>query len=146
MENTPEKKTGKRPPANKDSTSSRSSRARASKPRAGTSKSDSSAKGSGGAAKPTKSTSKSTAGAKSGSSPLTQIQISVADDYISRFEDVVGRVKKLGFKMEQELPDIGIMVGQMPTERVGELGQVEGVGYFERPRSYQLPPPENDVQ
>jgi hypothetical protein len=65
---------------------------------------------------------------------------------MSRFEDVVGRVKKLGFEMEQELPDIGIMVGQMPTERIGELGQVEGVGYFERPRSYQLPPPESDLQ
>lgn len=88
--------------------------------------------------------SKSTSSAGSGT--FTAVQISVADDYIARFDDVVGRVKKLGFKMEQELPDIGVMVGQMPAERVGELGAVEGVGYFERPRSFQMPPPESDVQ
>jgi hypothetical protein len=86
----------------------------------------------------------STAGASS--SALTAVQISVADDYLTRFADVVGRVQKLGFEMEQELPDIGVMVGQMPAERVGELESVEGVGYFERPRSFQVPPPESDIQ
>jgi hypothetical protein len=83
---------------------------------------------------------------KSASSDLTAIQISVADDYLAHFDDVLGRVKKLGFKLEQELPDIGVMVGQMPAERVGELGGVEGVGYFERPRSFQMPPPDSEVQ
>jgi hypothetical protein len=74
------------------------------------------------------------------------VNISVADDYIDRFSEVVKACKKTGLKVEQQMEQIGVVSGAIDSAKVAALSKVKGVAHVERPRQIQLPPPESDVQ
>ena len=74
------------------------------------------------------------------------VNVSIADDHLDRFPDVVQRMKEAGLRVSQQMEAVGVVSGSIDPTKLSDLKQVEGVAAVERSRSFQLPPPESDVQ
>lgn len=75
-----------------------------------------------------------------------QVSISVADEFLDRFAEVVKRIEQAGLKVDQQLDTIGVITGSIDSDNIDQLDQVEGVAAVERSRSFQLPPPDSPTQ
>jgi len=74
------------------------------------------------------------------------VNISVADDYLDRFPDVVRRMKKAGLKVQQQMDTVGVVSGLIDPSKLSDLEAVEGVSAVERSKQFQLPPPDSKIQ
>ena len=74
------------------------------------------------------------------------VNVSIADDHVDRFPDVVQGMKEAGLRVSQQMEAVGVVSGSIDPAKLSDLKQVEGVAAVERSRSFQLPPPESDVQ
>lgn len=72
--------------------------------------------------------------------------VSVDDDHLDRFSEVVKGVEDVGMEVEQRMEDLGVLAGSIDPEKVEPLRRVEGVSHVEESRSFQIPPPDSDVQ
>ncbi len=77
---------------------------------------------------------------------MSKVNVSVADDHLSRFADVVARCRKAGLKVEHEMKSIGVISGSIDDEALNKLRRVKGVSHIESESSFQLAPPNSDVQ
>lgn len=75
-----------------------------------------------------------------------QVQIAVEDAYMDDFDDIIKRGRELGLQVDQELPEVGVITGRMPADRIEDMAACKGVYAVERPRSFRVPPPEDDLQ
>ena len=75
-----------------------------------------------------------------------EVNVSVADDHLARFPDVVRRMKKAGLKVQQQMESAGVVSGSIDSAKLSDLEQVQGVAAVELSRSFQLAPPESDIQ
>jgi hypothetical protein len=80
------------------------------------------------------------------SSAVEHVNISVADDWLERFPDVVDALKQAGLTVDQELEVVGIVSGVVDPARLADLARVPGVLAVEPARTIQLPPPESEIQ
>ncbi len=76
----------------------------------------------------------------------TPVNISVSDDHLDRFPEVVSELRKAGLQVEQELAAVGIVSGTVEEDQLADVEKVAGVAAVEPEVSYQLPPPESDIQ
>ena len=74
------------------------------------------------------------------------VSVSVADDSMDRFSEVVRRLKDAGLDVEQELEEIGVVTGSIDPEKADSLREIEGVSHVERSREFRIAPPDSDVQ
>jgi len=72
--------------------------------------------------------------------------VSVDDEHLDRFSEVVRGVEDVGMEVEQKMEDLGVLAGSIDSERVEALRLVEGVSHVEESRGFQIPPPDSDVQ
>ena len=75
-----------------------------------------------------------------------KLSVSVQDDHIPRFADVVDRLKKAGFEVENALETTGVVTGAIDDAKAQELKKIAGVGHVEEQREYQIAPPESSIQ
>jgi len=71
---------------------------------------------------------------------------SIQDEHLSKFPEVVDGMKKNGFEVDQELKSLGVVTGKIDSEKVHALRGLKGVGKVEESRSYQIAPPESEIQ
>jgi len=74
------------------------------------------------------------------------LTVSIKDEHIPRFTELVDRIKKTGFEVDQELQSLGVVTGRIESEKIDDLKKLNEVAQVEESRSYQIPPPESDVQ
>lgn len=74
------------------------------------------------------------------------VSISIDDSHLAQILEVVKNLESMGMTVEQTLPSIGVIGGSIDSEQIDRLYQIEGVQHIEPERSYQLPPPDSDVQ
>lgn len=79
-------------------------------------------------------------------STRTKVNVVVADDYQDRFSEVVEAARRAGLDVEEQLTTIGLITGAIDESKRSTLESVQGIAAVEEPRTYQLPPPESDVQ
>ena len=72
--------------------------------------------------------------------------ISVDDEHLNRFSEVVKNVEDAGVDVEQQMEEIGVVTGSIESEMVGPLKNVEGVSHVEPSREYHIAPPDSDIQ
>ena len=79
---------------------------------------------------------------------MTTVNLSVAvdDDYMNRMSEVVQKLEAAGMKVEQVMETLGIITGSCDSEKVEAMKQVEGVTHVEQSRSYQIAPPDSEIQ
>jgi hypothetical protein len=78
--------------------------------------------------------------------PKVSLLISVADDHLDRFSEVVKDIEDAGMEVEQRMEDLGVLAGTIDSEKVEPLRQVAGASHVEVSRRFQIPPPDSDVQ
>jgi hypothetical protein len=72
--------------------------------------------------------------------------ISVDDEHLDRFSEVVKNIEDIGLDVAQQMEEIGVVTGSIEPAKIDPINNVEGVSYVERSRDIQLPPPESDIQ
>ena len=72
--------------------------------------------------------------------------ISIADQHLSRFSQVIKDTEKAGLDVETKDKDLGLVTGSIDEEKVDSLRKVKGVEHVETERNIQIPPPESDIQ
>ncbi|WP_414585011.1 ketohydroxyglutarate aldolase [Scytonema sp. PCC 10023] len=72
--------------------------------------------------------------------------ISVDDEHKNQILEVMENLQAIGMKVEQSMPQIGVIVGSIDSTKVEEVSAVEGVAAVETSRSFQIAPPESDIQ
>ena len=75
-----------------------------------------------------------------------RVNVAIDEKYQGRFSQVVKRMKSAGFKVDEELQDIGVVTGSIDSDKLLELEQVEGVAAAERSGEIRIAAPESDVQ
>jgi hypothetical protein len=74
------------------------------------------------------------------------VNVSVSDDHLHRFTEVVRELEKAGLNVDQQLGAVGIVSGTVESAKLADLQKVEGVAAVEQSRNIQLDPPSSDVQ
>lgn len=74
------------------------------------------------------------------------LTVSVANDHLNDFSGVVARCRKAGMSITQEMKSIGVISGSIDEVALAALRQVKGVSQIEPERSFQIAPPDSDVQ
>lgn len=74
------------------------------------------------------------------------VNVSVADDHLHRFDEVVRRMKRAGLKVDQQLEGVGVVSGSIDSAKVQDLEGTPGVSSVERSRTVGIAPPESDIQ
>lgn len=75
-----------------------------------------------------------------------KVSVSVDDDHINQIQEVSRGLQSMGMDVEQTLPSVGVISGSISSDQVNRLYQIEGVQHIEPERSYQLAPPDSDIQ
>ncbi len=74
------------------------------------------------------------------------LSVSVDDEHLDRFSEVVAWVEDAGMDVEQKLEEIGVLTGSIDSEKLESLSRVEGVSFVEESRQFRIAPPDSDVQ
>jgi hypothetical protein len=74
------------------------------------------------------------------------ISVSVKDAHLATIELVAQKLRAGGMNVEQILNSIGIITGSIDSSLMNTLSQIEGVKQVEQERTYQLAPPDADIQ
>lgn len=74
------------------------------------------------------------------------LTVSIADDHLKDFSDIVARCRKAGMTIEHEMKSIGTITGSIDEAALEKLSRVAGVSQVEPERSFQIAPPDSDVQ
>jgi hypothetical protein len=74
------------------------------------------------------------------------VSVLVRDDSLHRIRDVVKQVKSKGMRVERVLENSGILTGSVDSDDLVRLNKVKGFSGVEKERSFQIAPPDSDVQ
>jgi hypothetical protein len=81
-----------------------------------------------------------------GSSNTVELLVSVDDDHMDVFPEVVERLSAAGMHVTRTVPVLGTIAGEAPVERVHEFSSVPGVGAVEKSRAFDIGPPDSPIQ
>lgn len=74
------------------------------------------------------------------------LTVSVADDHLKDFSEVVARCRKAGMIIKHEMKSIGMISGSIDEASVEKLRRIKGVSLAEPEGSFQIAPPDSDIQ
>jgi hypothetical protein len=75
-----------------------------------------------------------------------RITVTVDDGHIAGLHEVAQQLTEAGMNVDQVLGTVGIITGSAPSNRCAALERVPGVTTVEKEHTFQLPPPDADVQ
>jgi len=78
--------------------------------------------------------------------PKVKLSLSVDDQHLAKFSEVVKKVEKAGMTVDEKHKDIGVVNGSIEKDKIDSLRKVDGVEHIEEDREVRIPPPESDVQ
>jgi hypothetical protein len=74
------------------------------------------------------------------------LSVSIKDEHLPRFKELVDRIRKAGLEVDQELKSLGVVTGRIESEKVQALRNLTEVANVEESHTFQIPPPESKVQ
>lgn len=75
-----------------------------------------------------------------------QVVVSVDDEHMPEVGEVAKRCRKAGLQVDQALEAVGMITGSIPEDKLDKLSGVKGVASVEREQTYQIPPPDSNIQ
>ncbi len=75
-----------------------------------------------------------------------RVTVTVDDGHLNDVEGVAGQLRAAGVNVEQVLDAVGIITGSVPADRRSSISGIDGVAAVEDELTFQLPPPDADVQ
>ena len=77
---------------------------------------------------------------------MPDVTVTVDDEHLGALEGVAEALRSEGMQVAQVLGDLGIISGSVADDVLPRLAAVPGVSSVDLPMSFQLPPPDADVQ
>jgi hypothetical protein len=77
---------------------------------------------------------------------MTEVAVTLVVGADADSEAVRAACRAFGLADERWLPRLRILTGRIAPDRIGALGQIEGVRSVERAGTVQLPPPGSPIQ
>jgi hypothetical protein len=74
------------------------------------------------------------------------VNVSVDDAHVSQIDQVAAQLRAAGMHVDRTLAAIGSISGHVTGNLVQTLRKVPGVSAVEHDRSFQLPPPDAEIQ
>jgi hypothetical protein len=75
-----------------------------------------------------------------------QVTVTVADSHAGDLAELVARLALAGLEVEQVLAAVGVITGSVEESHLAAIAALPGVAAVEEQTSFQLPPPDADVQ
>ena len=75
-----------------------------------------------------------------------KITVSIDEAHINQIQEVAAQLEAMGMEIKQTMPTIGLVIGSVQSEKIPSLYKVEGIQNVEPERTYQLAPPNSEVQ
>jgi hypothetical protein len=75
-----------------------------------------------------------------------RVTVTVHDDQLPNIDEVADRLRDAGMQVDQILHPVGMITGSVPTARRAVIETVPGVAAVEDETSFQLPPPDAEIQ
>lgn len=72
-----------------------------------------------------------------------RVVISVSPE---RFDEVREQLESSGLRIDRQLPDLGVITGELIGVDVGQIRSIPGVQDVETQADYELPAPDSPVQ
>lgn len=76
----------------------------------------------------------------------TRITVTIDDDHLARADEVAAQLRAAGMTVEQVLGTVGIITGSVGSAERASLSSVPGVAAVEVERSFQIAPPDAEIQ
>ncbi len=75
-----------------------------------------------------------------------RITVTVHDDQLAPIDELADRLRQAGMQVDQVLHPVGVITGSVPAAQRSAIDGMPGVAAIEDERSFQLPPPDVDIQ
>ncbi|WNZ22455.1 ketohydroxyglutarate aldolase [Leptolyngbya sp. NK1-12] len=75
-----------------------------------------------------------------------EVTVLVDDQHRGQISEVVEALQAAGMRVAQCMQQIGVVAGTIESTQMDRLCQIEGVAAVEPSQSYQLEPPDSEVQ
>ncbi len=72
--------------------------------------------------------------------------MTVADDQLANIDELVDRLRAAGMQVDQVLPTVGVITGSVTESQRTSIENVPGVAAAEGETTFQIAPPDADVQ
>ena len=72
--------------------------------------------------------------------------ITVDEKHSNRMSEVAERLQAAGMSVESLLEALGTITGSIEAEKVALVSRLEGVAHVETARTFQLAPPDSEIQ
>lgn len=74
------------------------------------------------------------------------VTVIVADSHAGMLEELAERLAGAGMQVDQVLAAVGVITGSAQDEQLAAIATLEGVAAVEQQSTFQLAPPDADVQ
>lgn len=75
-----------------------------------------------------------------------KVTVTVADDHVAQTGAVAEQLRAAGMNVEQVLDAVGMITGRVPAEQRATIRALPGVAAVEEETTFQLAPPDSEVQ
>ena len=75
-----------------------------------------------------------------------KVTVTVGDDHVGDITRVVSQLEAEGMKVDQVLEVVGVITGSVTSERRAAIERLPGVVSVESEHTFQIPPPDAEVQ
>jgi hypothetical protein len=75
-----------------------------------------------------------------------RITVTVTDDQLTNIDELVDRLRAAGMQVDQVLPTVGVITGSVTKPQRTSVGRVAGVAAVEDETTFQIAPPDADIQ
>ena len=72
--------------------------------------------------------------------------MTIHDDQLPNIDEVADRLRDAGMRIDQVLHPVGVITGSVPSAQRAVIEAVPGVVAVEDETSFQLPPPDAEIQ
>jgi hypothetical protein len=77
---------------------------------------------------------------------MSDVSVSVDNDHLDKIDEVAAELRSKGMQVDQVLSEVGVISGSVPDDLRQALETGSGVEGVEEAKSFQIPPPESDIQ
>ncbi len=78
--------------------------------------------------------------------PEAKVTVTVADDHLAQTAAVAEQLRAAGMNVGEVLEALGVITGWMPAEQRATIEALPGVAAVEGETTFQLAPPDSEVQ
>jgi hypothetical protein len=77
---------------------------------------------------------------------MLHVTVTVDDAHAGAMHEVAARLRDAGFTVDRVLGAIGVITGSVASSQLASIAAVDGVASVERQTTFQLAPPDAEVQ